>query len=159
MSAQGSLLAPYQYGERLSCHWYAVKDGDYYGLRLYSRHYSCRRYADGRLRRRFVGPGEYLALVTANGDALWVWRRFRPTGSRERVVSCAVFRNESDVLSSLLVAEATEIGRRRWPNETLETLVNPRKVRSSNPGCCFLKGGWRRAGFTKGGLLRLEALR
>jgi hypothetical protein len=37
--------------------------------------------------------------------------------------------------------------------------VNPRRVRSSNPGYCFQLAGWRRCGITKiRKLLILEAL-
>jgi len=35
------------------------------------------------------------------------------------------------------------------PDERLYTFVNPRKIRSSNPGYCFLKAGWRKCGITK----------
>lgn len=36
------------------------------------------------------------------------------------------------------------------------TYVNPEKVRSSNPGFCFLVAGWQRCGRTRSGLLILE---
>ncbi len=35
------------------------------------------------------------------------------------------------------------------------TFVNPDKIRSINPGCCFIKAGWHREGMTKGGLMIL----
>ena len=54
--------------------WRLSRDGDPVGLRLYERHYSARRYQDGR-RRLFVGPGEKTVLLSPGGDALLVWRR------------------------------------------------------------------------------------
>jgi hypothetical protein len=42
-----------------------------------------------------------------------------------------------------------ELGWQRWPAERFYTYVNPRRVRSSNPGFCFIKAGWRRCGVTK----------
>jgi len=53
-----------------------TKDGDLDCLELYERHYSAYRYADGRERKLFVGPGEKVVLRTANGDACLVWRKF-----------------------------------------------------------------------------------
>jgi hypothetical protein len=41
------------------------------------------------------------------------------------------------------------IADRRWPGERHYTYVNPRAVRSTNPGFCFLAAGWRRCGVTK----------
>jgi hypothetical protein len=68
-------------------------------------------------------------------------------------------------LSSLLVAEATartyEFWRRHYgglPSVPLRTEVDPEKTRRKrDPGRCFLKAGWRVAGETKSGLVRLEA--
>jgi hypothetical protein len=58
-----------------------------------------------------------------------------------------------------LIQEATQLAWQRWPGQRLYTYVNPRKVRSTNPGCCFLKAGWRRCGVTKHNkLLILELL-
>jgi hypothetical protein len=34
--------------------------------------------------------------------------------------------------------------------------VNPEKIRSVNPGCCFKKAGWKQCGITKGGILIFE---
>lgn len=39
--------------------------------------------------------------------------------------------------------------------EWLYTYVNPRMIRSSNPGCCFKAVGWRLGEPTKRGLLSL----
>ena len=71
-----------------------------------------------------------------------------------------MFRNESPILSSVLVAEVDELGWARWPDESRHwTYVDPTKVRSSNPGYCFLRAGYRRCGHSKRGLLILERYR
>jgi hypothetical protein len=136
--------------------WRLTKDGDPQGLALYERHYSCRKYRDGRKRRLFVGPGEKTVLLTRRGDALCVWRRFKSL-DRQAGVNCAVFRNEGRVLSSKLLSEAMQFAWRRWPGERLYTYMNPLMIRSSNPGFCFKVAGWRRCGASKHGLLILEA--
>ena len=136
-------------------YWHEYKDGNPNALKLYERHYSCYHYADGRERKLFVGPGEKMVLMTEKQDAIFVWRKFKDD-SGQQGLNCAVFRNESNILSSELILEAEKIAATRWPNERMYTYVNPAKVRSSNPGCCFKKAGWIPCGSTKGGLLILE---
>jgi hypothetical protein len=111
---------------------------------------------DGRERKLFCGPGEKMVLLTEREDALFVWRKFIDD-SGQQGVNCAIFRNESGILSSLLIREAMLHAWRRWPGERLYTYVNPRKIRSSNPGCCFKMAGWKVCGVSKGGLAILEA--
>lgn len=144
--------------------WVPTRDADPRARALFDRHYSRRRYRDGRRPAKFVGPGEYIALVTAAYDALLVWRRFIDDAQVEYAdgktrgagVNCAVFRNEGPHLSSMLIREADEIAWAKWPGERLYTYVQASAVRSSNPGYCFLMAGWRRVGLTKGGLVVLE---
>lgn len=136
-------------------HWYAAKDGDARARALFDRHYSRYRYADGRRPKLFVGPGEKIVLLTASCDALFVWRKFISM-DHQAGVNCAVFRNEGKFLSSDLIREACELAWQRWPGERLYTYVNGRKIKSTNPGYCFLVAGWRKCGVTKGGLVILE---
>lgn len=146
-------------------YWLPARDGDPRVFALMQRHYSYREYADGRRRNpanpnRFqvVGPGEKMVLLTADCRALFIWRWFIDD-SGQKGVCCAAFRNEGDELSSRLILEAEALAWRRWPGERLYTYVNPARVRSSNPGFCFLKAGWRRCGETKvKGLIILEKL-
>lgn len=137
--------------------WYLTKDGDLSCLELYERHYSCYRYRDGRRRFLFAGPGQKLVLRTGDADAMFVWRKFIDK-SGQQGVNCAVFRNESPTLSSLLVRQADAIADFCWPGERHYTYVNPKAVRSVNPGFCFVAAGWWRCGLTKGGLHILERL-
>ncbi len=137
-------------------HWQEYKDGNPKGLELYERHYSAYQYADGRERKLFCGPGEKIVLMTRRQDALFVWRKFIDA-SGEKGINCAIFRNESNILSSELIKEAMFIAQLRWPGERLYTYVNSNKIKSVNPGCCFKKAGWKRCGATQGGLIILEA--
>ena len=62
-------------------------------------------------------------------------------------MNCAVFRNEGPARSSALILAAEVFAARRWPLEdTYYTYVDQRRIRSTNPGYCFLKAGWRRTG-------------
>jgi len=98
-------------------------------------------------------------LVTFGYDALFVWRKFIDDAiPKQTGVNCAVFRNESSALSSVLIREADEIAEARWPGERRYTYVNADKIRSTNPGCCFKLAGWQTCGRTKGGLVILERL-
>lgn len=138
--------------------WIGIPDGDDGARRFFDPHYSRKRYADGRKPKLFVGPGQKLVLTTPCRRALFVWRKFI-SGDGQKGVNCAVFRNEGAGLSSNLIREADRIADTRWPGERHYTYVNPRAVRSTNPGFCFLAAGWQRCGITKWNkLLILERL-
>ncbi len=97
--------------------WLSIKDGDPMGYALYKRHYTFRPYQDNRRKLKkqlFVGPGEKMVLLTQQGDALFVWRKFIDDSGQEGV-NCAVFRNEGSVLSSELILEAEQLAWGRWP--------------------------------------------
>jgi hypothetical protein len=145
--------------------WFSVKDGDPRAFALMKRHYSFQPYVDGRRqngnyrnRYLFIGPGEKMVLITSDCKALFAWRKFIDK-SGQRGVNCAVFRNESDILSSVLILEAEQLAWDRWPDSKLYTYVNAKKIKSSNPGYCFQKAGWKKVGKTKcRGLIILEKL-
>ena len=136
-------------------HWIVGQDAEPELRAMYERHYSCHKYADGRRPKKFVGPGEHIVLTTPKRNALFVWRMFIDK-SGQKGVNCAVFRNESPVLSSDLIREADAIADFCWPGQRHYTYVRASAVASRNPGYCFLCAGWNRCGFTKGGLLILE---
>lgn len=133
---------------QLGRYWFTCRDGDDGAREIFDRHYSRIRYADGRQPKLFVGPGEKCVLITAAGDAIFVWRRF-VDASGQQGINCAVFRNEGPLLSSALILDAEAIAWDRWPMQRLYTYVNPRGIRSTNPGACFKKAGWRACGVTK----------
>ena len=128
--------------------WYPLKDGDPAARTLFDKHYSRYFYADGRSPKLFVGPGEKMVLMTNDYQALFVWRKFKSRDSQDGV-NCAVFRNEGSLLSSDLILEAEQIAWGRWPGERLYTYINPKKIKSANPGYCFKKAGWKFCGMTK----------
>ena len=142
-------------------HWIETRDGDPDVLAVFDRHYSKRRYTDGREPVLFMGPGEKMVLRTAPGDAIFAWRKFISM-DRQEGINCAFFRNESGrIRSSELIRSAMELAWARWPDEKRHyTYVNAAKVQSANPGYCFLMAGWRRCGKTKDrGLHILEHIR
>lgn len=146
--------------------WWVTKDGDLDCLEMYERHYSRNdKRAMWRERKLFVGPGDKLVLRSDDaGSAVFVWRRFvddcidERTGQRQEGVNCGVFRNEGKHLSSSLVVAADAIADEVWTDRRHYTYVDCKKVASSNPGYCFLCAGWKRCGYTKGGLLVLERI-
>jgi hypothetical protein len=104
-----------------------------------------------------MGPGEKVVLRTWSGDACFAWRKFIDDSGQDGI-NCCVFRNESGFLSSDLIREADRVADCLWPDRRHYTQINAAKVRSSNAGYCFIKAGWKRCGFTKGGLLIMERL-
>jgi hypothetical protein len=147
-------------------HWFAVRDTDARLYALYSRHYSTQHLAHRPSRRalRSGGPvpsiapfGDYMALLTVDCTAGYLWVR-APAGvwqNGQHGVSCAFFRNEGSVLSSVLVEEACALAWGRWPGERLFTYVWDSKVRSVNPGYCYKRAGWRVCGRNGDGRLTI----
>lgn len=133
-------------------YWIPIEDADARARGLFHRHYSCYHYRDGRKPLKFIGPGEYMCLLTLDCNALWVWRKFIDK-SGQKGVNNAIFRNEGDILSSLLIHEAVELAWQRWPSERLYTYIDPQKIRSTNPGFCYLQAGWKKCGVTPKGLI------
>lgn len=117
--------------------------------------------------KTFTGVGQEVVLVTECGRAVWACVRQRTpcargTGaSRGRAGSTdqraryiwrnMLFRNLGAGLSSDLIRSATAATYEAWtarygalPEEMLRTEVDVRRIRSTNPGCCYLKAGWTR---------------
>lgn len=136
-------------------YWLPVRDGDPRARAVYLRHYSANKNASRYLSGKFTGPGEYMLLLGKDCAAVWLWRleRFRRDG--QAGLNCAVFRNESSVLSSLLIREACGLAWQRWPGVRLFTYVADAKIRSINPGACFKHAGWRSCGRNATGKLTI----
>jgi len=123
-------------------------------LPLADRHYNRQKVGSPQ----FVPPGRCVVLLTKPASALWVtswpfaeYTRHEWGGAWVN----SLFRNESPHLSSDLIREAVAATRHVWgpPREGLITFVDAGKVKSANPGFCYLKAGFVRVGKTKGGLL------
>lgn len=139
-----------QYG-----HWMVTHKGDRTCRLLADRHYSRQTIGSPQ----FCRPGHNLVLRTARGDAVWVtWQGIRDDGLD--AWECTIFRNESRFLSSEMIESAVQATLTEWgtpPKDGIITYVDQSKVRSSNPGFCFLKAGFERAGKSrKRGLILLQ---
>lgn len=136
--------------------WFSCSNTDARAVELYSRHYSSRKTVNPSVWRRcgITGPGEVMTLLTTDALALFVWQKQQYAKHGQDGVNCAVFRNESQTLSSALIKEAVGMAWERWPNERLFTFVNPIAVRGD--GKCFKAAGWSKCGRTSKGLIILE---
>lgn len=140
-------------------YWRRVRRCDGAARRLADRHYS--RQTPGA--RDFMASGRTLVLLSWDARAVWgVIENLDPAGTlRWR---CSIFRNESLVLSSVLIREATDrtydYWRRRYgglPRMPLRTEVDPRRVlHKRDPGRCFLRAGWHKFDEVRG-LVVLQA--
>jgi len=99
-------------------------------------------------------PGQTIVLVTPDRKAVWGWWRPDPTSGIKAMngldgLTCTIFRNEGPILSSTLILDAElavrEFGLDVGPDGLL-TYVWDKKIRSSNPGYCFLMAGWKKIG-------------
>lgn len=122
--------------------------------RVPKTHPECRALADRHYSRRkpgsrmFTPPGQTIVLHRPGAVFAW-WRPHPSTGIRmwnglDGWV-CTIFRNETDVLSSLLILAAERFVEDCGPDGLL-TYVWDKRVRSANPGACFKKAGWKRRG-------------
>lgn len=125
--------------------------------------------------KTFTGVGQEIVLVTECGRAVWACIRQKTpmkvgTGAsrgREGQTDQAaryvwrnmIFRNLGAGLSSDLVRSALAMTYLEWekrygeiPPEELRTEIDVKRVRSTNPGCCYLKAGWRRGVVKRGKL-------
>lgn len=125
--------------------------------------------------KTFTGVGQEIVLVSKCGRAVWACIRQKTpmavgsgasrgrekvTDSRARYVwRNMIFRNLGAGLSSDLIIAATEMTYMEWarrygeiPAERLRTEIDIRKVRSTNPGFCYMKAGWERGPQKRGKL-------
>lgn len=134
-------------------YWHRVRRSDVRARALADRHYS--RQTPGA--REFMASGRTLVLLTLDADAVWgAIENLDPAGGRRW--RCSIFRNESLILSSVLIREATDRTfdwwRRRYgglPAVPLTTEVDPARVlRKRDPGRCFRRAGWTLQGLVRG---------
>lgn len=126
---------------------------------LADRHYNRQTIgADG-----FVPPGR--CVVFKHERALWVtswpFAEYVKHAWPGAWIN-STFRNEGAGLSSDLIREAVAATMHEWPEPPalgMVTFVDASKVRHKrDPGRCYIKAGFRRVGFTKGGLVALQLL-
>lgn len=137
--------------------WTLSHRADPVAVALADRHYN--RQKPGT--PQFVPPGRCVVFTTAEGDAVWTtswpFAEYTKHAWAGAWVN-SIFRNESAYLSSDLITEAVAATRAVWepPPLGIVTFVDARKVRSTNPGYCYLRAGWLRVGETQGGLLAFQ---
>jgi len=111
----------------------------------------CRVLADHHYSRRTIGArqfcysGRKLVLRNTEGSVLFVWMYPDPTMRMDGQTgyNCSIFRNESKRLSSDIILEAERLAVEKWGPGRAYTYIDPRKIQSDNPGCCFKKAGWK----------------
>ena len=69
--------------------------------------------------------------------------------------NCALFRNESDRLSSEIILEAEQMAFDKWGPNRCYTYIDQTKIKSVNPGYCYKMAGWKQEGISKGGKVLL----
>lgn len=114
---------------------------------LADRHYSRRKVGTNQ----FMPPGETIVLHIPG--AVFGWWRPRPGIRAMNGLdgwTCTIFRNETSILSSVLILAAEQFITQCGP-DGLITYVHDRKVRSVNPGCCFKAAGYTRTGRSRDG--------
>ena len=124
---------------------------------LADRHYNRQKIGTPQ----FVPPGRCVVLKSVNRRAVWVtsWPFYARHAWAGAWVN-TLFRNEGAGLSSELIREAIAATISIWPAPPelgIVTFVDAGKVNHKrDPGRCYVKAGFRRVGFTKGGLVALR---
>lgn len=122
---------------------------------LADRHYS--RQKPGT--PQFVPPGRCMVLYAENDGGRAVWVTSWPFAQFVKHAwagawVCSIFRNEGVGLSSMLIGQAVAASRAFFgppPALGIITFVQPKSIRSTNPGSCYQHAGWRRVGAAKDG--------
>lgn len=129
--------------------WQRVTKFDPRACALADRHYSRRKPGSGQ----FMPPGQTVVLLSEDERAVFGWWRPHPTSGLRAMNgldgwTCTIFRNESPALSStmILAAECVLAGLHDVGPDGFITYVWDAKVRSANPGYCFIRAGYERAG-------------
>ena len=139
--------------------WLPVNKADRRAVGLADRHYS--RQTPGS--REIGPPGQKIILMTQDCRALWGSHRPAPWSGVKRADgfeghTCFIFRNEGKELSSGLIREAVGLTRDMWGVADFMTYVSAEKVKSINPGYCFLRAGFEPDGWIEGKHGRMRRL-
>lgn len=142
--------------------WHKSDRGDPRCCALADRHYSRQKIGSPQ----FVPPGRCLVLYadTETGEAVWAtsWpfaEYVKHAWAGAWV--CSIFRNEGAGLASDMILDAVAATRAYYgepPDLGMITFIKPDAIRSSNPGYCFKRAGFRIAGAAKDGKPCLQML-
>jgi len=116
---------------------------------LADKHYSRRTVGA----RQFLYSGRKIVIRNAAGTILfgWIWPEEKYRMDYQMGFNCAIFRNESSRTSSEVILECEQLAIERWGKNRMFTYVDPRKIKSRNPGYCFKMAGWKFVGLSKDG--------
>lgn len=142
--------------QRPMTHWYQTTAYDKRASLLYDRHYSRAILNKSSVGKRQFTIANSLVLVTVDYSALWVtcWQNPVARNDGKDMWCNQIFRNESDISSSVLISEAVQISRWRWwpllPPDGFTTYVADRLVQSDIAGYCYRRATprWHKRGFT-----------
>jgi len=135
--------------------WIVVSKGDIRARGIADRHYSRQKVGSPQ----FTRPGNNLVLLLQDCSALWVsWKTadgIKRMDDAGQVYECTIFHNDGNILSSELISTAVSLTEKVWgkPKDGWITYVADNKIKSVNPGYCFLMAGWKRNGRNKKGNL------
>jgi hypothetical protein len=117
---------------------------------LADRHYS--RRTPGA--RQFLYSGRKIVIRNSEGTLVfgWLWPYDDKRMDGQTGYNCAIFRNESERVSSEVILECERIATARWGPNRGYTYVKPSAIRSDNPGYCFKMAGWKFARLSAKGL-------
>jgi len=117
---------------------------------LADRHYSRRTIGA----RQFLYSGRKLVIRNAEGTVLfgWIYPDESMRMDAQSGYNCAIFHNESERRSSEIILECEQLAFSKWGSNRVYTYVDPRRIKSPNPGYCFKCAGWQRVGQSKAGL-------
>jgi hypothetical protein len=130
--------------------WKVSNRADPIAVNIADRHYNRQKVGTPQ----FVPPGRCKVFLTFDHTALWVtswpYAKYTKHAWAGAWVN-SLFRNEGAALSSELILHAISATRYFWepPEIGIVSFVNSRKIRSSNPGYCYLQAGFKKVGFTK----------
>lgn len=141
--------------DRVSEDWYRFSSSSHDAFAMARQHYSVKHRHPKCT--ALAGPGEKIVLMTSDRKALFIWLYSKYRADGQDGINCTIFRNESNVLSSVLIEQAMKVAWDKWPERRLFTFVNPTKVSSHNPGYCFKRAGWKTCGMSNKGLIILES--
>lgn len=135
--------------------WQLSHRADPRAVALADRHYS--RQKPGT--PQFVPPGRCVVLYAKTNCGEAVWATSWPFAEYVKHAwagawVCSIFRNEGAGLSSTLITDAVAATRAVFgdpPDLGIITFVLPKAIRSTNPGACYRRAGWKRVGAAKDG--------
>ena len=142
-----------QYVAAVGRYWVEVLDQNVYFLQALKGSDLQSKYKISRA-DRFAGAGNRLVLMYLTGEAFMIWKpEISPTGHKR--FCCTIFVNNSKILSSKLIDDATKLAYYRGKRPLLVTL-DPKQIKDSNALKHFTKAKWKQIGETNEGFAILE---